>query len=117
AFDLKTGQPENLKTDSRIRSMRLNSSSGEWRGKVLSPACERATLLITRHIDGELADGDARDLRMHLAACAECRRAMETQTSQSRVLAEKLKSLWTPNDAFKKKDFRPGNWKSAGWVG
>ncbi len=87
--------------------MRLNSSTGEWRGKALSPACERANLLITRHIDGELAEGDARDLRMHLATCSECRRAMDVQTSQSQELAEKLKSLWAANDcdARKKKDF------------
>lgn len=66
----------------------------------LEPACERAHLLITRHIDGEASPEDALALRAHLGACAKCRKSLEIQSSQSVALAEALKGLW-PDDKKK----------------
>jgi hypothetical protein len=82
---------------------RTELSTGQWLGKPLSPACERAHVLITRHIDGELAPGDGRELRAHLAACTSCRRTLETQAEQSQFLADSLKALWAADDSFLKK--------------
>ena len=48
----------------------MRSDTSQWLGTPLNPSCERAHVLITRHIAGELAKSDANDLRMHLTTCA-----------------------------------------------
>src|SRR6185295_3515970 len=78
--------------------MRSETSTGQWLGTPLSPACERAHLLITRHIDGELARKDAKDLRAHLLSCNACRRTLESQAAQSQMVADSLKALWADAD-------------------
>jgi anti-sigma factor RsiW len=42
-------------------------------------ACDRATRLISRSVDGEMTPREAEELRAHLAACAGCREAAEMQ--------------------------------------
>ena len=73
-------------------------TSRQWSNVLLDPACERAQLLISRHIDRELSADDNIALRAHLGACGRCRRALEIQTAQSEDLAEALKELW-PGDS------------------
>lgn len=73
-------------------------TSRQWSNVLLDPACERARLLISRHIDRELSADDTIALRAHLGACARCRKALEIQTAQSEELAEALKALW-PGDS------------------
>ncbi len=84
----------------------MRAESKIWSTESLDPACERAQLLITRHIDGEAAPEDALALRAHLAACARCRKSLEVQSAQSAELALALKNLWpgNPDDPLKKKD-------------
>ncbi|HLX63298.1 MAG TPA: zf-HC2 domain-containing protein [Planctomycetota bacterium] len=83
----------------------MRSDTSQWLGTPLNPSCERAHLLITRHIDGELAPGDASDLRMHLTTCPACRRSLESQAALSNELADSLKALWSNGTPLKKKFF------------
>lgn len=58
-------------------------------------ACARVRVLLESYVDGELAQGDpqtARDVRDHLAGCADCRR----QHDQAVSLPFRLKALTSP---------------------
>lgn len=48
--------------------------------------CEQATPLVARMADGALEDDDRAALDHHLAACATCRAALETQRAVATVL-------------------------------
>lgn len=80
----------------------MQSDSSKWKNESLKPECERAQVLITRHIDGEAGLDDARALREHIEACPRCRKALEIQTSQSHKVAMALQTLW-PADITSRK--------------
>lgn len=73
--------------------MRVETSQ-TWSNQLLTPACERAQIQISRHIDGELSHADGMSLRGHLGACPSCRKALELQTAHSKELAETFRTLW-----------------------
>ncbi len=72
----------------------MQSDSSKWKNESLKPECDRAQLLITRHIDGEADADDAQALRKHIDACPRCRQALEIQTRQSHKVAMALQTLW-----------------------
>lgn len=39
--------------------------------------CQEVQMLVSAHVDGELSQGERRDVDTHLASCAECRRRRE----------------------------------------
>lgn len=57
--------------------------------------CKRCTELIDGFVDDALAPGDAAAVRVHLAACAECR-AVATDLAAIRALARELPPLVPP---------------------
>src|SRR5438128_1524168 len=72
----------------------MQSDSSQWKNESLKPDCERAQVLITRHIDGEAGPDDAHALRRHIDACPRCRQALDIQTRQSHKVAMALQTLW-----------------------
>lgn len=76
----------------------MRSDPTELKSESLDADCERAQLLITRHIDGEAGPGDAQALRRHIDGCARCRKMLESQTRQSHRVAVALQTLW-PSEA------------------
>jgi anti-sigma factor RsiW len=56
--------------------------------------CEQAEVLVSRRLDGELSDADARVLNAHLATCAECRAVLESWSRQDDCVEESLTRLF-----------------------